>query len=85
MDSRSVESFGKYKILSEIGKGGMGEEYLAEEVCGSPSSLYPFGRLGKARATKDKKEYEKFFEMWKDAEKDLPALIAAKKEYAELD
>ena len=27
---------------------------------------------------------EKFFEMWKDADKDLPALIAAKKEYAEL-
>ena len=41
--------------------------------------------LGKARAMKDKREYEKFFEMWKDADKDLPALIAAKKEYAELD
>ena len=34
---------------------------------------------------KYKKEYEKFFEMWKDADEDLPELIAAKKEYAELD
>jgi len=33
---------------------------------------------------KSKKEYEKFFEMWKDADKDLPALIAKKKEYAKL-
>ena len=34
---------------------------------------------------KYQKEYEKFFEMWKDADEDLPELIAAKKEYAELD
>jgi len=48
------------------------------------SPHYPLAQLGKARATKDKKEYEKFFEMWKDADKDLPALISAKKEYAAL-
>lgn len=49
------------------------------------SPLYPLAQLGKARAMKSKKEYEKFFEMWKDADEDLPALIKAKKEYAELD
>ena len=49
------------------------------------SSLYPLAQLGKARALKDKAEYEKFFEMWKDADKDMPALAAAKKEFAELD
>jgi serine/threonine protein kinase/Flp pilus assembly protein TadD len=45
------------------------------------SSLYPLAHLGKARATKDKAEYEKFFEIWKDADKDMPALVAAKAEY----
>jgi len=49
------------------------------------SPLYPLAQLGKARATKDKREYEKFFEMWNDADKDLPALVKAKKEFEELD
>jgi serine/threonine protein kinase/Tfp pilus assembly protein PilF len=44
------------------------------------SSIYPLAQLGKARATKNKSEYEKFFELWKDADKDMPALIEAKKE-----
>jgi eukaryotic-like serine/threonine-protein kinase len=48
------------------------------------SSIYPLAQLGKARAMKDKKEYEKFFELWKDADKDMPALIEAKKEYENL-
>jgi eukaryotic-like serine/threonine-protein kinase len=45
------------------------------------SSIYPLAQLGKARALKDKAEYEKFFELWKDADKDMPALVEAKKEY----
>ena len=48
------------------------------------SSLYPLAHLGKARALKDKTEYEKFFEMWKDADKDMPALVAAQAEYEAL-
>lgn len=44
------------------------------------SSLYPLAQLGKARALNDKAEYEKFFEFWKDADADMPALVAAKKE-----
>jgi serine/threonine protein kinase/Tfp pilus assembly protein PilF len=44
------------------------------------SSLYSLAQLGKARATKDKTEYEKFFELWKDADKDMPALVAARAE-----
>lgn len=48
------------------------------------SSLYPLAQLGKARATKDKAEYEKFLELWKDADPDMPALIAARKEVDEL-
>jgi len=45
------------------------------------SSLYPLARLGKARATKKKEEYEKFFELWRDADLDMPALNEAKKEF----
>ncbi|MGI8545099.1 MAG: hypothetical protein ACR2MD_16700, partial [Aridibacter sp.] len=48
------------------------------------SSIYPLAQLGKARALKDKTEYEKFFELWKDADKDMPALVAAKEEYNNL-
>ena len=44
------------------------------------SSIYSLAQLGKARATKDKAEYEKFFELWKDADKDMPALTAAREE-----
>src|SRR5215218_2693366 len=45
------------------------------------SSLYPLAQLGKARATKQKEDYEKFFELWKDADPDMPALVAARREY----
>ncbi len=48
------------------------------------SSVYPLAQLGKARATKDKAEYEKFFELWKDADLDMPALKEAKKEFENL-
>jgi|CXWL01.1.fsa_nt_gi serine/threonine protein kinase/Flp pilus assembly protein TadD len=48
------------------------------------SSVYPLAQLGRARATKDKVEYEKFFELWKDADKDMPALLAAREEVEKL-
>jgi tetratricopeptide (TPR) repeat protein len=44
------------------------------------SAIYPLAQLGKARATKNKIEYEKFFELWKEADKDMPPLVAAKSE-----
>jgi hypothetical protein len=48
------------------------------------SSIYPLAQLGKARAMIDKAEYEKFFELWKEADKDMPELIEAKNEYEKL-
>lgn len=48
------------------------------------SSIYPLAQLGKARATKKKEEYEKFFELWKEADTDMPALVEARKEYDNL-
>jgi eukaryotic-like serine/threonine-protein kinase len=47
------------------------------------SPIYPLAQLAKARAVKSKKDYEKFFELWKDADADMPALVAAKAEYNE--
>jgi serine/threonine protein kinase len=44
------------------------------------SAIYPLAQLGKARATNNKSEYQKFFELWKDADPDMPALVAAKAE-----
>ena len=40
---------------------------------GPLSSLYPIANLGKARALNDTAEYDKFFNMWKDADADIPA------------
>ncbi len=48
------------------------------------SSIYPLAQLGKARITTDKADYEKFFELWRYADKDMPALVAAKKEVEEI-
>jgi len=52
---------------------------------------YPMAQLGLARAyvmagdkANAKKAYEAFFVTWKDANSDLPLLVAAKKEYAAL-
>jgi tetratricopeptide (TPR) repeat protein len=57
----------------------------------SYSPFYPLAHLGLARAyvvsgdtEKARKAYEDFFELWKDADADLPILIEAKKEYAAL-
>jgi eukaryotic-like serine/threonine-protein kinase len=48
------------------------------------SSVYPLTQLSKARALKEKAEYEKFFELWRDADQDMPAVAVATKEYEEL-
>ena len=54
-------------------------------------ALYPLAHLYLARASvltgdvaKSRQEYQNFFELWKDADADLPILIEAKKEYASL-
>ena len=65
----AVDEFGK--ILDHRGESAL-------------SSIYPLAQLGKARAVKEKTEYEKFFELWKNAEEDMPALVAAKEEYGML-
>ena len=51
--------------------------------------LYPLSHLGLARAyalagdlPQARKSYDRFFEIWKDADPDIPILIKAKQEYA---
>ena len=54
-------------------------------------ALYPLAHVGLARATvlqgdtaRARKAYQDFFELWKDADEDVPILIEAKKEYEKL-
>lgn len=55
------------------------------------SPLWPFAHLGLARAAalqgdaaKARQAYEAFFQLWQDADAELPVLMEAKKEYAKL-
>jgi DNA-binding winged helix-turn-helix (wHTH) protein/tetratricopeptide (TPR) repeat protein len=55
------------------------------------SVLYPLAHLGMARAyvlekdtRRSRKEYEELFEIWKDADSDIPALKQARREYSAL-
>jgi tetratricopeptide (TPR) repeat protein len=48
------------KILDNRGEGPL-------------SSVYPLAQLGKARATNNSAQYNTFFEMWKDADIDIPS------------
>jgi hypothetical protein len=57
----------------------------------SLSTLWPLAHLALARAaavqgdaTQARKSYQDFFALWKDADADLPILIAAKKEFEKL-
>jgi DNA-binding winged helix-turn-helix (wHTH) protein/tetratricopeptide (TPR) repeat protein len=54
-------------------------------------TLYPLAQLGRARAAarvgdvdESRKAYEALFELWKDADPDIPVLRAAKREYRQL-
>jgi eukaryotic-like serine/threonine-protein kinase len=66
-------------------------QYRAAMLVAGIGPCYPVAQLGLARAyvmagnkADAKKAYEALFETWKDADTDLPMLLAAKKEYATL-
>jgi DNA-binding winged helix-turn-helix (wHTH) protein/Tfp pilus assembly protein PilF len=79
---------------------GKGEEAAAEfqkvlgrrsQVVGSFYPFYPLSQLGLARAhalagdtAQSRKAYETFFELWRDADPDIPILQEAKAEHAKL-
>jgi tetratricopeptide (TPR) repeat protein len=69
----------------------MATQYRASMLVAPGVSSYPVAQLGLARAyamagdkADAKKAYEALFETWKNADADLPMLVAAKKEYAGL-
>ena len=67
-------------------------QYILDHRGQAPSSvLYPLAHLGLARAAKlsgnaaeSRKSYERFLDLWKDADPDLAILIEARKEYKTL-
>jgi hypothetical protein len=66
-------------------------QYGAAMLVSGIGAGYPMAQLGLAHAyamggdkANAKKAYEAFFVTWKDADADLPMLVAAKKEYAAL-
>jgi len=55
------------------------------------SPMYPLAYLGMARAysrqgksAQSRAAYERFFDLWKDADANLPVLLEARREYAKL-
>ena len=63
-----------------------GELFVAEQMVRNQTEVDAFssryaGYVIEARVIKEKPEYEKFFELWKEADPDMPALVAARAEF----
>jgi tetratricopeptide (TPR) repeat protein/predicted Ser/Thr protein kinase len=64
---------------------------VVDHKAASWGAWYPLGHVGLARAAaragdaaRARKTYEQFFELWKDADQDVPLLIDARREYSAL-
>ena len=84
---------GEAYLAQKNGKEAAGEsQKIADNpglVVNEPIGSLAYLGLGRAFAlqgdgTKARESYSKFFELWKNADADLPALIAAKAEFAAL-
>jgi tetratricopeptide (TPR) repeat protein len=67
------------------------QKIISHRVSHPLSPSWSFAHLGLGRALNlagdvdgSRQAYEKFFELWKDADPDIPILLEAKKEYAEM-
>ncbi len=60
------------------------EKILSNRGESALSVIYPMAQLGLARAKKRAEDFEMFFELWKDADQELSALVAAQKEFSEI-
>jgi eukaryotic-like serine/threonine-protein kinase len=67
------------------------QKILAHKGANADSDYYPLSYVGLARGealagdkANAKKAYERFLDLWKDADADIPVLVEARKEYAAL-
>ena len=81
----------KAYIAGTIVKFDRNYSITLEALNATLSLLWPLAHLSLARATEvqgdsvqARKAYESFFALWKDADVDIPILVAAKKEYERL-
>lgn len=81
-----------YLKAGEPEKAAIEYRKILDHPGGDPvSPLFPLARLGEARAeaqagnlAASRADYEALFAEWKDADPDLPVLLTARREYAEL-
>ena len=73
-----------YRIVSKIGAGGMGDVYLAQDRLSRKVALKILPADLAADHDLMRQAYQEFFEVWKDADADIPILIEAKNEYERL-
>jgi DNA-binding winged helix-turn-helix (wHTH) protein/predicted Zn-dependent protease len=81
-----------YRRVGQVEKAAIEyEKILAHQGVDPISPLFPLAHLwlgrGDAQAGRvqeSRSEYEEFFALWKDADKDLPILLVARREYAAL-
>jgi len=67
-----------YLQLKQVGEAKAEFQKILDHRGYAPlSPLYPLARLGFARASASRKDYEDFFVLWKDADAELPILRAA--------
>ena len=81
---RTLDAMNEYRKLLDRSR-------WLSEVTRDYRLAYPLAQLGLARAAAaagdlatSRQAYREFFQLWKDADPDLPILIAAKQEYARL-